>query len=382
MKKVTNAIYCSDINVIGGIETYLYELAKKYGDYDIQLFYNTADENQLRRLKKYIKCNKLDHKEKIQCKQLFVLYHCQTNDFEADKIILILHATYSKAHPAPYNELTNEIYGCSKSVAEDYTRLYDRKAEVCYNPITIEKPKKILKLISATRLTKEKGKNRMIELGNQLDKWNIPYVWLIFTNDRFPINNPNIIYMQPRLDIRDYIAEADYLVQLSDTEGYCYSVLEALCLGTSVIATPIPCFKEMGIENKKQGYIIDFDMSNIPIKEIYNNIPKFEYTPFEDSYDKLIIKEKSNYKEELKMKFRVKALPTFTMPDNERGKIPEVGEEWIVTKERLDVLLGDNSYHKALVEVVEELKEEQPKKEVKIELPKEKKIKKTKKSLK
>ena len=104
MMKVTNAIYCSDINVIGGIETYLYELAKKYGDYDIQLFYNTADKEQLRRLKKYIKCTQLDHKEKIKCKQLFILYHTATPDFEADKIILILHTTYSKAHPAPYNE--------------------------------------------------------------------------------------------------------------------------------------------------------------------------------------------------------------------------------------------------------------------------------------
>lgn len=374
MKKVTNAIYCSDLNVIGGIETYLYELAKKYGDYDIQLFYNTADKNQLRRLKKYIKCNKLDHKEKIQCKQLFILYHTPTPDFEADKIILILHATYSKASAGTYNELTNEIYGCSKAVAEDYEKLYNRKAGVCYNPISIDKPQRVLKLISATRLTKEKGKNRMIELGKQLDAAEIPYIWLVFTNDRYGINNPNIVYMQPRLDIRNYIAEADYLVQLSDTEGYCYSVLEALCLGTPVIVTPIPCLIEMGVENGKNGYIIDFDMSNIPIKEIYNNIPKFEYTPFEDGYDKLIIKEKSKYKEELKMKFRVKALPTFTMPDNERGKTPEVGEEWIVTKERLDVLLGDNSYHKALVEVVEELKEVEPKKEIK------KAVKKTKKS--
>jgi glycosyltransferase involved in cell wall biosynthesis len=48
--------------------------------------------------------------------------------------------------------------------------------------------------------------------------------------------------MTPRLDIRDYIADADYLVQLSDTEAWSYSVLESLSLGTPVITTPIPCF--------------------------------------------------------------------------------------------------------------------------------------------
>ena len=56
----------------------------------------------------------------------------------------------------------------------------------------------------------------------------IPYLWTIFTNDFRVIKNDNIIYMQPRLDIIDYIANADYLVQLSDCEAYCYSVVESL----------------------------------------------------------------------------------------------------------------------------------------------------------
>lgn len=56
----------------------------------------------------------------------------------------------------------------------------------------------------------------------------IPYLWTIFTNDFRAIKNDNIIYMQPRLDIIDYIANADYLVQLSDCEAYCYSVVESL----------------------------------------------------------------------------------------------------------------------------------------------------------
>ena len=205
--------------------------------------------------------------------------------------------------------------------------------------------------------------------------------------------------MKPRLDIRDYIADADYLVNLSDTEGYSYGVLESLCMQTPVIVTPVPCYKEMRVENGVNGYIVDFKLENVPIKDIYEKIPKFEYTPNEDRYGELIIKEKSNYKEEIKMKYKVRALDTFTIPDLERSikkangeyayYFPKVGEEWIVTKERLDVLMGDNQYNVCYVEnlgAVEEepkvVKHETPNaKTVKVEIPKEE-IKKPKKETK
>jgi hypothetical protein len=101
--------------------------------------------------------------------------------------------------------------------------------------------------------------------------------------------------MNPRLDIRDFIAGSDYLVQLSDTEAWSYSVLESLVLGTPVIVTPIPCFEEMGIKSGVNGYMLPFNMKDIPINEIYNNIPKFEFKAPKDIYDKLLIKEPSTY---------------------------------------------------------------------------------------
>ena len=85
-----------------------------------------------------------------------------------------------------------------------------------YNPIDIEKPKKVLNLVSATRLTKEKGKSRIIKLAVALEKAGIPFVWNIFTDDEKEILHPNIAFLKPRLDVTNYIANADYLVQLSD----------------------------------------------------------------------------------------------------------------------------------------------------------------------
>jgi hypothetical protein len=79
-----------------------------------------------------------------------------------------------------------------------------------------------------------------------------------------------------------------------------------------------------------------------------------------ESWKKIIgkIKRYSNYKEELKMRYLVKALNTYkeqNLLDNELGFIPEEGYEWEVSKERLDVLLGENGFGMKFVELVKEI---------------------------
>lgn len=291
----SNVFYIPHFNVIGGIETYIYELAKKYSKYDITVVYSCGDYKQIARLSKYVRVIK-NNGEKIKCKRLFIMYKSNLDLFEADYIIQITHADYKAQNLTPNKDpRINEHYAVSKAVAKSYEEISGLETKVCYNPLTIDKPKKVLKLISATRLTKEKGKDRMIKLANILTNNNIPFLWLIFTNDKQAIDNPNVIYMNPRLDIRDFIAGSDYLVQLSDTEAWSYSVLESLSLGTPVITTPIPCFEEMGIENGKNGYILPFNMKDIPINDIYENIPVFNFKAPKDIYDKLLIKEPSTY---------------------------------------------------------------------------------------
>lgn len=297
----SNVFYIPHFNVIGGIETYIYELAKKYSKYDITVVYSYGDYKQIARLTKYVRVIK-NNGEKIKCKRLFIMYKSNLDLFDADYIIQITHADYKAQNLTPNKDpRINEHYAVSKAVAKSYEEISGLETKVCYNPLTIDKPKKVLKLISATRLTKEKGKDRMIKLANILTNNNIPFLWLIFTNDKQAIDNPNVIYMNPRLDIRDFIAGSDYLVQLSDTEAWSYSVLESLSLGTPVITTPIPCFEEMGIENGKNGYILPFNMKDIPIQDIYENIPIFNFKAPKDIYDKLLIKEPSTYDPNIKI---------------------------------------------------------------------------------
>lgn len=139
----------------------------------------------------------------------------------------------------------------------------------------------------------------------------IPYLWTIFTNDFRAIKNDNIIYMQPRLDIIDYIANADILVQLSDCEAYCYSVVEALSVGTPVLVTDLPVYHEIGLKNGENGFLVDFDLSNLNITDIYNKTLKFKYQPKEDSYKKILVNTPSIYKKELETFVKVQPIKTY-----------------------------------------------------------------------
>lgn len=100
----------------------------------------------------------------------------------------------------------------------------------------------------------------------------------------------------------------------------------------------------------------------INLKRIANDIPKYEGYGDDDRWNELLIKSKSTYKEELKRKFKVKALNTYEVyqcRDTELNKIPQEGEEWIVSKERMEILTGDNPLGLKYVAVVEEVKDKE-----------------------
>lgn len=329
-----NIFYFYSLSAVGGTENFLYQIAKKYKAYDITIYYKFADAGQLARLKQYVRCIQYSG-EKIECEKAFFNYNADIiNNVTANEYIQVIHADY-KGIPFRRNPKITKYIAVSKLAAKSFKEVSGIEAEVIYNPCELEKPKRVLNLISATRLTAEKGKKRMIKFAEILDRENIPYLWTIFTNDTKAIDNKNIIYMQPRLDIIDYIANADYLVQLSDSEAYCYSVVEALIVGTPVIVTDMPVMKEIGL-NKTNSFILDFDMQNVPVKEIYESRLQFEYTSKKDTWNKELAKGKSTYRN-----YRVtatKAYEEFEVKDGGLGFIPKAGYEFIIDEYRLKQL--------------------------------------------
>lgn len=311
-----NIFYFSHINSIGGVETFFYYMAKKYQDWDITIYYKTGNPEQINRLRKYVRVMQFNG-QKIECEKAFFNYNTDIIDYvEAKEYIQIVHndVRYKKKKFVVNPKITKFV-GVSQLVCDAFKKEVGIDIECIYNPLAFEKPKKVLNLISATRLTAEKGKERIEKFAKILEQQGIPYLWTIFTNDTKVINNPNIIYMQPKMDVVNYIANTGksggYLVQLSDTEAYGFSVVEALSVGCPVIVTDCPVFKEIGIIDKKNGFIIDFDMKNVPISEIYKGLPKFEYTAPEDSWDKFLAKGKSEYKENMKKNIMVQCIKKY-----------------------------------------------------------------------
>lgn len=359
---MTNNIYwVGNLNVIGGVETAIYELAKMCKDYDFVIYYNSISSEQLKRLKKYVKCVKYQG-EKLKCKKFFCNYDISIIDnVEAEEYIEIIHCVfkYNSLRPHTHEKIT-KYYAVGKEACESFKELTGKDCEVLHNILQIEKPKKVLRLISATRFASDKGKlvERTQKLIDELEKNNIPFLWLIFTNGEHIIKNKNVIYMEPRLDIRDFIADSDYLVQLSDTEAFCYAVLESLYLNTPVIVTPIPCFTdEMKVKNGINGYVLDFNMENIPINEIYNEIPSFKYEKFKNKWENVIIKKKGNYEEEKRMKAKVKCIMKNGYDDIELKRHINYGKEIpeLLELERAEYLKEHNA-----VEILEVIKDEVP----------------------
>lgn len=314
-----NIFYVRDISVIGGVETFVYEMVKKYKDNDIAVVYKTAHPNQIKRLKKY--CRVYCHTtQRIKCKVAIINYDVTIIpyiDEDAD-IYQVIHADYE--NPAykwkpPTHQRIKKYIAITKYIEKSFKKIMglDNVIQI-YNPLTVEKQDKIV-LVSATRLSRVKGRERMVLLSNEMDKQGIDYIWFIFTNDtdKSGFNPEKVIYMEPRLDIGWFMDIADYLVQLSDTEGLSYSINEMLYRNKPVIVTPLPYLDEIGVKHGENAYIMQFDGSNVEdiVKSIRKK-PTFNFKTLKDDYSKIIVKGKSHYLEDLEKRIDAVCIKNYT----------------------------------------------------------------------
>lgn len=330
-----NVFYFRHLNDIGGTEQFLYYLSCLYKDFVV--FYSDPNSSlaQIDRLGDNIPVHKYNGGI-LECERFFANYSADILDnVEAEEYIQVIHLNYKLQNKVPniHRKITKFI-GVSKSACRAFTELTGRECECIYNPCIVEKPKKVLKLISATRLSEEKGKDEMIKLGNILDNAKIPYLWLVFTNDYKEIKNPNIIYMDPRLDIDSYIANSDYLVQLSSSESFCFSVVQAEMLGVPVIVRDLDIWNEIGLKNGENAFILNYDMSDIPVEEIYNGLKPFKYTPPKSEWGKYLSNDS-----EYDPNRECTVVPSCRFWDIKKLCWREKGKEFNCTEKRRNVLI-------------------------------------------
>lgn len=272
---------------------------------------------------------------------------------------MVVHADYTQ--PC-YTILPNfkhpkikKVFGITQYICDTLKNNFGVNAELCYNPLLLNEKEKRITLVSATRLSAIKGGKRMKALADALDLKGINYVWYVFTNDNDCINSNNVIFLPPRLDVYKWIADADYLVQLSDTEACSYSIVEALTLGTKVIVTPLPYLSEMNI-NKTNALIMNFDLSNIDdVVAQIENISRVKWKMPEDNYGKYLAQGKSKYEEAKRMSIKIKVKNKF-LDMKHNNALRRVGEIFIEDNARAVDLIS-----RGFCTLVEEIKDEKEK---------------------
>src|SRR5574344_2315835 len=376
-------IYQSNIIEIGGVETFTYNLTKALSDYyEVLLLYKNCHPNQLYRLMQEVECEEYNPNKEYECDICILAssWDGYPDTVKAKEYIQMIHANYKEANKTfkyvykPFGKTTKHI-AVSKIARDVFKDMYGYECELMYNILDdIKETKPILKLVSATRLSAEKGYNRMLKVIEELKKRNIKFRWIIFTNiDTYkikPIECEEVIYMKPRYDLWDYIKEASFGVQLSDTEGYSYFVNECLQYGTPMIVSSFDSAFE-SVEDGVSGYILPVELFETGTKEewdkyldkIVNKIPKdfkYESKCKTDDWLKLLGNPDSKYKaikKERKDKMKkIKALQNYT--DRILKKDIVKGDEYIVDNERAEAIVKVIFKDKPLAEIIEDIKEE------------------------
>jgi glycosyltransferase involved in cell wall biosynthesis len=363
-------IFRSFLSIIGGIETAVYNACSLLKDrYEVIFLYDSCDNYQLRRLKQEVRCIKYTG-QKIECDVLLLYGFNPTSIFNtvtAKRVIQQICCNVKDVNYKYYhNPAITEFFADSEASAKQFMELNPKfKCGTLHNLFNIPKPKKCLRIMTASRLSWEKGYDKMKAMAQRLNEKGYPFIWTVFTADKPDKDIDGFIFMKPRLNVTDYMKAHDFGFQGSKSESWGNTVTEFLENGVPVIASEWASVREQ-IDDEVNGYILKQDLSNLDevIEKMYSkDLKGFEYKPkysIKEWEDVLKLpRKKSNYKEELKMRFIVEALPIFeekNIKDSDVQRTRTTGEQWEIGKERLDVLLGDNTYGVPFVKLIEEIK--------------------------
>lgn len=336
-------LWTSFAQEIGGIETFTYDFCKemcKY--YDIMVLYDVMDSRQIDRVSRYVECRRNDGR-RVECDVLIVnrIIDDIPKNIVAKKTVQMVHGAKVLYADVPGGR--DEIVTVSEYVKESWGEK-TKDATVIHNILSIDKPKeKPLLLVTASRLdAPDKGLKRMIKLGELMEVQGIQYVWLVFTNIDLPRNAPRgMKKMTPTMNILPWIQKADYLVQLSNEEAFCYSLAEALAIGTPIIVTPLGINEELQIEDGVNGYVVPYEITDDYKTTVFLKRPKFKWCP-EDVVGKWrdLIGEMTpthSYKPSELVSIRLKVDVTDSANEN---RLIRAGEVVRVTRERADKIIG------------------------------------------
>lgn len=288
-------IYFDDLYKLGGVQTWILNLSLEY---EFSVVYTKGDKERIEYLENHgIECIKYVGQE-IECNRLFTCGWGHPEVIKTKETILVVHGIYTKLSE-DINKIPkhDKAIAVSKEAAKAWKEYYGEDAEVIYNPVNIFKSDKPLIIGVFSRLSKEKGKWRYKYLIEALKSQNKPFMVLIFTDFPFEEEDNRVIINEPVMNPTGWMEICDYIALLSDTEACPYNVLESMKMGKPMIITKLPILEEMGV-NKTNAKILEFDMSNLDIEDLWNiPVVKNWKEPDSKGWDKYLKrKEKKNEK--------------------------------------------------------------------------------------
>lgn len=299
-------LYHSSFDHFGGVETFCIAFCKRLSPfYDITFVSNSLRHPNIFKIAEYCNVMTLREDVSLSCDVLVfaTAWGKQPSNIKASKVIQMVHADYA-AYIKGWNfkykkhQQTTHHVCVGKNVAKQFEITTGFKCDkIIYNllPSLKKNPKQdneILTLISATRFSKEKGIERMLKLSQLIP---LPYKWIMYGSVNSDYAKRLVSKFPKQVEFKGYshnvlpeIAKADYLVQLSDTEGMPYALLESLSQLTPVITTDYPAAKEL-ITDGVNGYILDMELTNY--EKIFANqikLTNFEELSNENDWRKFI----------------------------------------------------------------------------------------------
>ena len=334
--KTQVVVYIAKTLKIGGVETWIYNFVSWMSEfYDIIVCYSEEmSGEQIIRLSEKVQVVKLLNRS-IACDTVLNMRITDKipERIRAKQIIQVCHTCKIKEWKIQPN-YDRLIY-----VSDTARQTFEEKGDVIHN-LTLPEEKKALLLVTASRFTFEKGAERMLKFAEVLKRAEIPFVWLIFTDREIKLTD-GMVKLPPTLNVQAFIQKADYLVQLSDAEAFCYSITEALEAGTPVITTPLTVLKELNFKEGKDGYIIPFDVSGIDARK-FLNVPTPEWAwdneKIVKQWRKILgnTKPKGEYK---KQGAFVKVQIIEDYGDLELGRNVKAGEEIVMRRDRARTII-------------------------------------------
>lgn len=312
MKKIV--IYHDYVPILGGVETAIYNLLSELnrGGYETMLVYNNVQSyKSLFNYAKVSTVRKLQAKDEIECDVLILgSNHIIPAQVKPKKIIQWVHSDYDKAGQKLVNKGKVDGYvAVSEWAGEVLKKNEGVDYVVIHNLVDSEfgidtAPR--LKLVTNSRVSGEKGFERMLVLAKALKDKGVKFKWVVYGDNAFRPDYyaewvgkfkeiEEVQFVGYKTDITVGLEEAQYLIQLSDFEGCPLSILEALKLNIPCIVTNWGGADEL-IKDGKNGYILPMETKNYGryVDKIVNKIPKFVHKPLStiDDWIKVIEKKK------------------------------------------------------------------------------------------